>query len=219
MKLEQTFHKKPIFHDVEQGTDDWIEPRLGMITASKMSEVKSSGAGRLTYMRKLIGEKLTGKPAKGYSGKWTEYGHEYEPQALACHELEQGLTIRRVGFVEFSSDLGFSPDGLIDDDGMVEAKCRSPHVQIETIECGKPPPDVKWQIQFSLWGLGLNWCDYVSFSPFMKTSARYWYKKVPRDPIVITEIRTAVTNFLNEMASREAALNNGSAIASRELLK
>jgi len=219
MNLEETFYKEPIFHDVRTAEQGMDPARLGMVTASKMIEVQSSGSGRRTYMSKLIGEKMTGKPAKGFSGKWTDYGHKYEPQALACHQLESGQEIRKVGFIEISPDLGLSPDGLIDDDGMVEVKSRAPHIQIETIEEGKPPPDVRWQIQFILWGLGLNWCDYVSFSPFIKTSSRYWYKKIPRNPIIITEIRTAVTIFLNQMASREAALKNGSAIASRELLK
>ena len=220
MNLEQTFYKKPIFYDMEQQSPEWFLEHLGLITASKMALVKSSDTGRKKYMLQLIGERLSGLPKRERwtGGKSTDYGNEYEGQALACHELEQGLSIKRVGFIKFSPDLGFSPDGLIDDDGMVEAKSRYPHTQLATILSGQMPPQDRWQVQFSLWGLGLNWCDYVSFCPDIKTSARYWYKKVPRDPVVITTIRNEVTKFLNEMTSIEASLN-GSAIASRELLK
>jgi len=219
MKLEQTFHKKPIFHDAEQQSPEWFLERLGMVTASKMALVKSSDTGRKKYMLQLIGERLSGLPKRGYTGgKGTDYGNEYEDQALACHELEQGLSIRRVGFIEISPDLGLSPDGLIDDDGMVEAKCRYPHTQLETILSGKMPPQERWQVQFSLWGLGRDWCDYVSFCPDIKTSARYFTKRIQRDPVVITTIRQEVTRFLNEMTSIQASLN-GSAIAFRELLK
>jgi len=217
--LEQTFYKKPIVFDMEQQTPEWFLEHLGLVTASKMAVVKSSDTGRRKYMLQLIGERLSGIPKRGgWSGKSTDYGNEYEAQALACHQLESGQEIRRVGFIKFSPDLGVSPDGLIGGDGMVEAKCRYPHIQLDTILNGKVPPQDRWQVQFSLWGLGLDWCDYVSFCPDMKTSARYWHKKIPRDAVVITTIRNEVTNFLNEMTSIEASLN-GSAIASRELLK
>jgi len=220
MNLEQTFHKKLIFHDVEQQTPDWFLLKLGMVTASKMPQVKSSDTGRRKYMLQLIGERLSGIPKRGFTGvKSTDYGNEYEGQALACHELEQGLTIQRVGFIEISPDLGVSPDGLIDDDGMVEAKCRYPHIQLETILRGQMPPQDRWQVQFSLWGLGRDWCDYVSFCPDIKTSARYFTIRIYRDTITIALIRDEVVRFLNEMISIEASLNNGSAIASRELLK
>lgn len=219
MNLEETFYKESIFYDIEQQTPEWFLEHLGLITASKMALVKSSDTGRRKYMLQLIGERLSGLPKRGFTGsKGTDYGNEYEEQALACHQLESGQEIRTVGFIKFSPDLGVSPDGLIGDDGMVEAKCRYPHTQLETILSGKMPPQERWQVQFTLWGLGLDWCDYVSFCPDLKTSARYWCKRVPRDPVVITQIRNEVTGFLNEMTSLEASLN-GSAIATRELLK
>lgn len=219
MNLEDTFYKEPIVYDMEQQTPEWFLEHLGLITASKMALVKSTDIGRRKYMLQLIGERLSGVPKRGgWSGKSTDYGIEYEGRALACHQIESGQEIQRVGFIKFSPDLGVSPDGLIDDDGMVEAKVRYPHIQLETILAGKMPPQERWQVQFSLWGLGRNWCDYVSFCPDIKTSARYWYKKVLRDPLIITQIRNEVTRFLNEMTSLEASLN-GSAIASRELLK
>ncbi len=220
MKLEKTFYKNPIVFDMEQQSPEWFLEHLGLLTASKMSQVKSAESGRRKYMLQLIGERLSGIPKRGYTGgKGTEYGNEYEGLALACHQLESGQEIRRVGFIKFSPDLGVSPDGLIDDDGMLEAKCRFPHTQLETILAGKMPPQERWQIQFTLWGLGLDWCDYVSFCPDLKTSARYFTKRIVRDAVIITTIRNEVTRFLNEMTSLEASLNGGSAIASRELLK
>lgn len=221
MKLEETFYKEPIVFDMEQQTPEWFLEHLGLVTASKMAMVKSSDTGRRKYMLQLIGERLSGLPKRGgwAGGKSADYGNEYEEQAIACHQLESGQEITKVGFIKFSPDLGVSPDGLIGDDGMVEAKCRYPHTQLDTILSDKVPTQERWQIQFTLWGLGLDWCDYVSFCPDIKTSARYWHKKIPRDPLVITLIRNEVTKFLNEMTAIEASLNNGSAIASRELLK
>lgn len=221
MKLEQTFHKKPIiYEDLIQQSPEWLSgPRLGKITASKMAQVKSRDTGRKKYMLQLIGERLSGMPKRGgFIGKQTDYGNEYEAEALAYHELEQGLTIRRVGFIEISPDLGMSPDGLIDNKGMVEVKCRYPHIQLATILSGQMPPAERWQVQFSLWGLGLTYCDYVSYCPDIKTGAKYFTQTIYRDMATTDTIRNEVVNFLNEMSSIEASLN-GSAIAPKELLQ
>lgn len=218
MRLEDTFHKKPIIHTMDQNTPEWFDVRLGKVTASQMAKVKSGGTGRKDYMLKLIGEKRTGLPAENWNGKWTQFGHEYQPQATAYHALTQGIKINQVGFVEVSPDLGFSPDGLIGRWGIFEVKCRSPKIQLATILSGRMPPEVRWQVQFQLWAFNRKWCDYVSFCPYMKShDDKYFYRRVARDEATITTIRVEVTAFLNEMVSIEATLDK-TAIAKRVVI-
>ena len=220
LRLEDTFYKKPIIRNILQGTSEWDEVRLKKITASNFRLVQSSGTGRETYMRRLLAEQLTGLKQKDdwLGNQWTNFGHEYEPMARAYHALEQCIKIKQIGFVEVSPDIGFSPDGEIGRPGMLEIKCRSAGVQIQTLEAGRMPPSVRWQVQFSLWAWKKKWCDYVSFCPFMKSDAnKYFYRRIERDEVTITQIRNEVTRFLNEMDSREAKLN-GTAFAKRAVI-
>jgi len=219
IRLEDTFYKKPIIHSMDQNTPEWDTVRLAKVTASNMDKVKSSGSVRMDYMLKLIGEKRTGQcDPNQWNGKWAKFGHEYEPQARACHALTQGIIVKEVGFIEVSPDIGFSPDGLIGRWGLLEIKCRSPKVQLATLLAGRMPPEERWQIQFELCFGKRKWCDYVSFCPFMKKhDDRYFYRRILRNESIITAIRSEVTAFLNEMVSLEATLDK-TAIAKRALI-
>ena len=57
-----------IFND-EQNTEAWFRRRMGVPTASQFGAVLAKGEGktRRTYMLKLAGEILTGKPMEGFS--------------------------------------------------------------------------------------------------------------------------------------------------------
>ena len=73
------------FWDYEQGSDDWHAARLGLITASKVSEVLSKGTGRARYMRELAAEIITGQRSDyiSYQNAAMQWGTETEPQARA----------------------------------------------------------------------------------------------------------------------------------------
>lgn len=218
MTLEQTFHKKPIIHDVEQQTDEWFQVRLAKLSASHQSEAQSSGTGRRSYMLRLLEEKFTGIPTRyDFKNKWTEYGNEHEGQARSYYELREAVDVKQVGFLEISPDIGLSPDGLVGRHGGMEIKCRSLGVQLDTLHSGKMPPAERWQIYFSLWATGRKWWDYVSFCPVIPGDNKYFRQRIHALPAINTTIRSEVTRFLNDMASLEAAAL-GSAIASRAVI-
>ena len=218
MKLEQTFHKKPIIHDVEQQTDEWFLAKLARLSSSHMSEVQSSGTGRRSYMLKLLEEKFTGIPIKsGFKNKWMDYGNEHEGQARSYYELREAVDVQQVGFLEISPDIGLSPDGLVGRQGGVEIKCRSLGVQLDTLHAGKMPPQERHQINFSLWATGRKWWDYVSFCPIIPGDNKYFKQRIHSSPVIMTEVRNEVVRFLNDMTNLEAAAL-GSAIASRGMI-
>ena len=219
LTLEQTFHKKPIIHDVEQQTDEWFQVRLAKLSASHQSDIQSSGTGRRSYMLQLIEEKFTGLPNKnGFKGnKWTEYGNEYEGQARSYYELREAVDVKQVGFIEISPEIGLSPDGLVELEGGLEIKCRSLGVQLETLSAGKMPPQERHQIHFSLWATRRKWWDYVSFCPIIPGDNKYFKQRIFASAKINETIRDEVVRFLNDMTNLEASAL-GSAIASRAVI-
>lgn len=118
-----------IVHDVEQNTDEWLRLRAGMPTASEFSRMitaKGEASEQLDgYAAQLAAELYAGRALDRWEGnRWTERGHELEDEARAAYEFIYGVTIERVGFVT-NHDVGCSPDGLVDVDGLTEFKCLS----------------------------------------------------------------------------------------------
>ncbi len=74
---------------LEQGTPEWHAARLGIVTMSELKTLLVNGkgpdgfgAGALSYMHQLIGERITGEPSDAFSGNaHTQRGHELEPMA------------------------------------------------------------------------------------------------------------------------------------------
>lgn len=157
----------------EQGSEAWLHERLGHVTASCFSDVMAKGQGitRIKYMRRIVGERLTGKLMESYFNRDMQRGHEQEPYARMAYEAMTGNIVQETGFIKHPFLMaGCSPDGLIDDIGGVEIKSVLPTVQIETIERGGYPFEHAAQIQGSLWVTGREWWDFVSYSPDMPES-------------------------------------------------
>jgi hypothetical protein len=68
--------------DFPQNSPEWFEARRGIATASMFATIQASGKGggesktRATYLRKLAGEIITGKPAENFSNGAMQRGHE-----------------------------------------------------------------------------------------------------------------------------------------------
>ena len=93
----------------EQGSEEWLQARAGLITCSELELVFSKGTGKnifgkgtITYMYELIGEQITGEPKESYSGFHTERGHAHEPVAIELYQLEHDVEIKNCGFIILS---------------------------------------------------------------------------------------------------------------------
>lgn len=189
-----------------QGTDDWLNARLGHVTASNMSaimaKVKSGEAAtRKNYKMKLIAERLTGCVSETFKSSAMEHGTINEPSARARYELENCVIVDEIGFIK-SSDiewLGCSPDGLIGTDGLIEIKCPNTATHIDYIFSGKVPSDYLKQIQCQLWVTGRKWCDFVSYDPRLPEKNQLFIKRVTRDDAFINTMKEEVLLFLKEI--------------------
>lgn len=194
-----------IIRDIQQGSDEWLELRLGKITASKLADVISKGRGtapsktRASYMLQLAAEKLTGKPEDSFTNKYMEWGNECEPQARSMYEFDSGNDVEEVAFVEFDEWFGVSPDGLVGDNGLLEIKCPKTTTQIERYLAGVFPTAYKAQVQGQLLATGREWCDFVSFDPRITGEASYFCIRVERDEEYINTLSAAITTFKDEL--------------------
>jgi len=119
--------------NIKQGTPEWRNARLGLPTGSGASKLVSP-TGQLSksvlpFAEKLAGDLFAGEDTDSWEGnKYTERGHELEPDARKFHAFKTNTSVTEVGFV--TDDLGrygASPDGLIGKPdawiGVAEYKC------------------------------------------------------------------------------------------------
>ena len=191
---------------IEQRTEDWFQIRLGKVTASRVSDVMAKtksgySASRDNYMAQLIVERLTNTKAESFTNAAMEWGTNQEPFARAAYEVKAGFLVEEEGFVSHPTIkmAGASPDGLVEQDGLVEIKCPNTATHIETLLSQKVPEKYILQMQFQITCTQRMWCDFVSFDPRMPEKNQLFIKRVERDDRIIHEIETEITKFLNEL--------------------
>ncbi len=191
---------KPTIHNCEQGSDEWLQIRLGKITASHFSDVLAQGTGktRKDYMIKLATEQLTKLPNETYSNAYMQWGTETEPEARVYYEYLYDVAVDQVGFVELNEWVGCSPDGLVGEDGLIEIKCPKSTTHVSTILDDKMQTCYKSQVQGQLWVTGRKWCDWISFDPRV-TNNPCFVVRVPRDEKYISALELVVEQFIKEL--------------------
>ncbi len=191
-----------IINNIDQGSSEWLDLRLGFITASKFKDVIAGGAGktRKSYMLQIAAEIVTGERLPTFSNSAMEWGTATEPQARSMYELENCFTVEEIAFAYFDDKkIGCSPDGLIGNDGLVELKCPNTTTQIETFLSGKMPTGHKPQVQGQLWVMDRDWCDFVSFDPRINGASSYFCQRIHRDEEYIKELSSKCDLFLGEL--------------------
>ncbi|EWH01914.1 lambda exonuclease family protein [Halomonas sp. BC04] len=193
---------------LEQGTPEWHAARLGIVT---MSELKTllvkgkgpggSGTGAISYMHQLIGERITGEPLEAFQGNaHTQRGHQLEPVARELYQEAAGLPrLEQVGII-LNHGVGYSPDCLVDSNGLAEIKTKLPKYQIELLLDGELPQEHVAQCQGGLWVSEREWIDFVSYWPGMPL----FVKRAYRDEGMIRTIAERVEAFYEELERRMA---------------
>lgn len=193
----------PLVEGISQQTVEWLQMRVGLVTASRMSDVmaKLKSAARYGYKKEIVYECLTGLSADTYVSPAMEWGIENEPLARAAYELDHNLDVEDGGFFihDKISRFGASPDGLVGDDGVLEIKCPTSQVHLETVLTGVIPVKYEYQMLAEMACSNRQWADFVSFDPRMPKHLKKWEKRFLRDPGRIEEVETEVCKFLLEV--------------------
>ena len=191
---------------IEQRTDEWFAARIGKVTASRVADVIAKtktgySATRDNYMAQLVCERLTGQKGELFTNAAMQHGTETEPLARLSYEVAQNVLVDEVGFVPHPSIemAGASPDGLVNDDGLLEIKCPNTATHIETLLSQTVPGKYNTQMQFQMACTGRKWCDFVSFDNRLPHELQLFVKRVPRDDAFIKQIEAEIVQFLAEM--------------------
>lgn len=235
-------------YDVEQGSDEWLELRRGIVTASTVGSlittrrltaidydcpkcgaaangeclslrdpsktVQSLHSERTAHAKrqpspliiepasndtsrdvtaKLVAERISGITEETLTSYDMWRGKECEPLARDKYS-ECFAPVKQTGFMvedRWGFRIGFSPDGLVDDDGLLEIKSPRAKNHVKTVLSGGVPMEYMAQLQTGLLVSGREWVDFISYSGGMKM----WRKRVHRQPKWFEAIIAAVRLF------------------------
>ena len=162
-----TYHK-----DLVQGSEEWLAARCGLLTASEMHLIvtptlkAASNDKERTHMYELLAQRITGYVEPQYISDDMLRGMDEEITALDLYSKHHSK-IDRVGFItndKWGFTIGYSPDALVGEHGLVECKSRRQKYQIQTIVDGVVPPEYMIQIQTGLLVSEREWLDFISYS-------------------------------------------------------
>lgn len=161
-----------VYDNVLQGTDEWLQLRCGILTASEVSRLitaKTLKPAVNDHSRAIVWEKtsqrILGEIEDGYMSDDQIRGIEHEPVARDYYRKIQG-DVKEVGFITREFDfgvIGCSPDALVGDNGGWEVKCPRAKTHIKTLLTGQVPDEYVMQVQTSLLVSGREWWDFSSF--------------------------------------------------------
>ncbi len=200
---------------MEQRTEEWFLARTGKVTASRVADVIARtktgyGASRANYMAELVIERITGQPTEKYANAAMQWGTDQEPNALALYQVETGAIVTPVGFVAHPTieNAGASPDGLVEDAGLIEIKCPNSSTHLDTLLAQKIPDRYQVQMLWQMACTGREWCDFISYDPRMPEHLRLFVQRFNKDETRLKDIEDQVRIFIAEIDQRVDSLNN-----------
>lgn len=209
-----------IFIDCEQGSDEWRAARAGVITASMAStalETKAKGDPTqkcLDYADRLAIERISGAPSdEGYNSWQMQRGQDEEPAGRMKYETTRRAFVSESGLV-LTDDrrFGYSTDGFIGSDGMIEIKSLVGARAVMAIWRDGDLSDYMHQMQFGLWITGRKWCDFVMWCPQLESVGRdLFVQRISRDEAFIEKMEAGLMAFMKRVDANEAALRFGAA--------
>jgi predicted phage-related endonuclease len=185
---------------VEKTKDEWHQQRLGKLTASRFEDLvtrdksgKKPGVAAMKYVYEKVAELLTNAPHI-VTSQAMDWGNEMEAFARTKYTEITKNEVTQAGFFEYTEMSGGSPDGLVDEDGIIEIKCPfNPANHIETIITNEVPVKYIYQIQGNLMVTDRKWCDYISYDPrVQEPSLQIFIMRVHRDEEIINEIKERI---------------------------
>jgi len=186
-------------NDLIQGDDDWHAVRCGLLTASEVKLIMTptlkiaKNEKTRAHVYELAAQRITQYTEPSYIGDDMLRGWDDEITARDIYS-ERHSPVVETGFVtndQWGFKIGYSPDGLVGDDGLIEIKSRRQKFQAETIINMEVPVDYSLQLQTGLLVTGRQWIDFISYSGGMPMVII----RVMPDPVVQAAIIEAASEF------------------------
>lgn len=209
-----------IHRDLIQGSDEWLAARCGLITASEVKLLLTSkwqaadNATSRGHLADLVAQRITRFVEPRYISDDMLRGMNDEGEARAIY-ARYFAPVEEAGFITqaFAHGgerfmLGYSPDGLVGDEGLIEIKSRRAKFQIETVLSQDAPAEYLAQMQAGMLIADREWCDFVSYSGGLPL----FVHRVWRDPALtaaLLDVCAAAEQRMREMQQEFADLTRG----------
>ena len=195
---------------LDQGSEEWLTARRGKITGSRFKDARDKLKGGqpskacLGYAMDVARERIGGSAPPKFQNAAMRTGTEQEPFARAMYEARTGHMVDEAGFY-LSDDavFGLSPDGLVNDDGVIEIKTM---VGSDTLFTAVADGDVSAymdQCLGYLWLLGRQWVDLVIWTPDLNHMAIH---RITRDENAIEALEADLMAFARLVTQYENTL-------------
>lgn len=200
------------FPDLIQGSEEWLAARCGLLTASEMKlvltptlKVADNDKTR-AHVYELLAQRITQYVEPVYvsddmlRGQADEVWAKVEYMKHIAEVQEMGFIVnRKWGFA-----IGYSPDGLVGEDGLIECKSRRQKYQVQTVvehvATGGTsiPAEYVLQCQTGLLVSERKWLDFISYSGGLPMAViRVW-----PDERVQTAILEAAADFEDRITEK-----------------
>ena len=161
--------------ELVQGSVEWQAARCGLLTASEMKliitptlKIASNDKER-AHLYELLAQRVTQYVEPSYISDSMLRGMNDEIEAQIVY-AKTYAPVTKVGFItndKWGFTLGYSPDGLVGEDGLIECKSRSQKWQMQTlcdfVSADSIDPDFMIQVQTGLLVSERKWVDLISY--------------------------------------------------------
>lgn len=217
-----------VYEEMIQGTDEWAAARCGLLTASEMKLIvtptlkAASNEKERGHLYELLAQRITKHVEPQYISDAMLRGQDDEIDACALY-AKTYAPVHHVGFItndKWGFTIGYSPDGLVGDNGQIECKSRSQKYQIQTLTEFVPnesiDPDFLIQVQTGMLVSERDWTDLVSYCGGLPmATVRVFPDKKVQDAII--EAASAFeTRLSDKLATYNAILQSKARLINTE---
>lgn len=203
-----TLHLAQEHHD--QRTDAWQEARLGRITASRVYDVIAKTAKGLPtakymdYAFQLAAERMTGQPTRTFTNDAMLWGIEQEAAALDFYSEYFNVTVTDSPFIihKNMAYCGASPDGIVDNNYLVEIKCPQTNTFLRIKHENQPPENYVAQCQMQMMVTDAERVDLFFYDPrIIDPVKQFFVFTIERDDQLIAQLENEIVQFNDVVSS------------------
>lgn len=203
-----------------QGSPEWLEARAGVITASRFKDAVDAlkngtpSAKSVSYAAQVAIERISRTPSdEGFTTWQMRRGTELEPTARMEYEVITGNLASESGLALTEDGVfGYSTDGFVGDDGLIEIKCPASPEKIVAMWATGDLSEYIHQIQGGLWITGRKWCDFIMYCPQLEPVRKQLFlRRVERDDNFIDDMVEKLLAFKARVDANEEILRKEAA--------
>lgn len=185
----------------------FLSARCGKLTASRMKDALDftkagkPGAARIKLMHEILAERMTGDSVPHFVNDLMRWGTEQEPHAKAAYEAATGELLTPCGTIDHPTidGLAATPDSLLGEDAVLEAKCPQTTTHIAWKLAGVVPEQHRPQILAQLACTGRSRAVFVSFDPRVPPKSQLFIREWTPERAEIEAVEQAARDFLREI--------------------